>query len=59
MPALMMNKHWTKPMQAFVQERTDCEFEHLYDKSAAALYGDLSVIKEFIELCELIDLTPA
>ena len=57
MPALMMSKQWTQPIQAFVQERTDCDFEYVYDKSAAVLYGDLAVIKEFIELCELIDLT--
>lgn len=58
MPALVMPRKWTQAIQAFVQERDDCDCEYIYDRSSMALYGDLAVIKEFIELCELIDLTP-
>lgn len=57
MPALMMNRRWTQPMQAFVQERLDCDFEYEYDRSIAILYGDLAVIKEFIEKCEHMNST--
>jgi hypothetical protein len=56
--ALMMSYKWTQEMQAFVQERDDCKYEYNYEKRSSVLYGSLEVIKEFLQLCELIDLTP-
>lgn len=57
MPELVMTEQWKQPMQAFVQERNDCQF-YEYNVHHGVLRGSLEVIKEFIELCELIDLTP-
>lgn len=58
MPILVMDdEKWVGAVQAFVQERNDCEILS-YMRPAALFSQNIEVIKEFIELCELIDLTP-
>lgn len=58
MPSLILQPEDTKLIQAFVQEREDCSY-HSNDIGNPVLTTiSLATIKEFIELCELIDLTP-